>query len=100
MPSRNEITAPAEAEHNTLYVAIEISGKSWVVGVKSPDSERIGLHSLGPADVEGLRNLIEQQQAKAESSGCDRAHLFHAPISQTSATPSSRPARARSTPHS
>ena len=66
MPSRNEIAAPAETEHNTLYLAIEISGKSWVVGVKSPNSERIGLHSLGPADVEGLRNLIEQQQAKAE----------------------------------
>ena len=33
MPSRNEIAAPAEAEHNTLYVAIEISGKSWVVGI-------------------------------------------------------------------
>ena len=66
MASRKEIAAPAGAEHNTLYVAIEISQKSWVVGVKSPASERIGLHSLGPADVEGLRDLIEIQRAKAE----------------------------------
>ena len=45
MPPRNETAAPAGAEHITLYVAIEISRKSWVVGVKSPASERIGLHT-------------------------------------------------------
>ena len=37
-----------------------------MVGIKSPTSERIGLHSLAPADVEGLRDLIERQRAKAE----------------------------------
>ena len=62
----NETAAPANAEHSTLYVAIEISQKSWVVGMKSPASEKIGLHSLGPADVQGLRDLIEHQRAKAE----------------------------------
>ena len=54
------------AEHNTPYVAIEISRKSWVIGIKSPASERVGLHSLGAADVVGLRDLIEHQQTKAE----------------------------------
>ena len=34
MSPKNETAAPADAEHSTLYVAIEISGKSWVVGVK------------------------------------------------------------------
>jgi len=62
----NETAAPADAESNTLYVAIEISRKSWVVGVKSPGSKKIGLHSLGPADKEALRDLIENQRAKAE----------------------------------
>ncbi len=66
MPVENETAAPADAESNTLYVAIEISGKSWVVGVKSPASEKIGLHSLEPADLEGLRVLLEHQRAKAE----------------------------------
>ena len=66
MPSQNDIAASTGAEHITLYVAIEISRKSWVVGIKSPTSERIGLHSLAPADVEGLRDLIERQRAKAE----------------------------------
>ena len=45
MPPSSDIVAPVGAEHNTLYVAIEISRKSWVVGIKSPASERIGLHS-------------------------------------------------------
>ena len=62
----SDIVAPVGAEHNTLYVAIEISRKSWVVGIKSPASERIGLHSLGAADVVGLKDLIENQQTKAE----------------------------------
>ena len=66
MPSRKQTAAPAGAEQGTLYVAIEISGKSWVVGIKGPRSERIGLHSLGSADVQGLKDLIERQRAKAE----------------------------------
>ena len=66
MPQENETAAPADAESNTLYVAIEISGKSWVIGIKSPAGEKIGLHSLGPADKEALRDLIENQRAKAE----------------------------------
>ena len=66
MPSRNEAVAAAGAERSTLYVAIEISAKSWVVGIKGPTSERIGLHSLGAADVDGLKDLVERQRAKAE----------------------------------
>ena len=66
MPPSSDIVAPVGAEHNTLYVAIEISRKSWMVGIKSPASERIGLHSLGAADVVGLKDLIEHQQTKAE----------------------------------
>ena len=66
MPSRKQTAAPAGAENSTLYVAIEISGKSWVVGIKGPTSERIGLYSLGSADVEGLGALIERHRTKAE----------------------------------
>ena len=66
IPPSSDIVAPVGAEHNTLYVAIEISRKSWVIGIKSPASERIGLHSLGAADVVGLKDLTEHQQTKAE----------------------------------
>ncbi len=66
MPPTNETAAPVSAEDITLYVAMEISRKTWVLGVKSPASEKISLHSLGPADKEGLRDLVEKQRAKAE----------------------------------
>ena len=66
MPSRNETAAPAGAENSTLYVAIEISRKSWVVGIKSPVNERIGLHTIEAANVDALRDLIERHRAKAE----------------------------------
>ena len=46
MPPRNETAALACAENSTLYVAIEISRKSWVVGIKSPVNDRIGLHTI------------------------------------------------------
>lgn len=66
MPPGDDTAAPVDAERSTLYVAIEISRKSWVVGVKNPASEKIGLHTLGPADKEGLKDLIEHQRAKAQ----------------------------------
>ena len=66
MSATNEAVARAGAESSTLYVAIEISAKSWVVGINSPTSDRIGLHSLGAADVDALRELVERQRAKAE----------------------------------
>ena len=37
-----------------------------MVGLKSPAGERIGLHPLGAADVEGLKTLIEHHRAKAK----------------------------------
>ena len=66
MPPRNETAAPAGAENSTLYVAIEISRKSWVVGIKSPVNERIGLHTIEAANVGALQDLIERHRAKAE----------------------------------
>ena len=66
MPPGNETAAPAGAEHSTLYVAIEISRKSWVVGIKGPSGPRIGLHTLAAADVAALGRLIEVGRAGAE----------------------------------
>ena len=67
-----EPAAPTGAEATTLYVAIEISRKSWVVGIKSPLGEKIGLHTLRAADVDALKGLIEERRSKAERA-LDRA---------------------------
>ena len=53
--TRHDPAAPTGAEATTLYVAIEISRKSWVVGLKSPLGEKIGLHTLAAADVASSR---------------------------------------------
>ena len=72
MSSGIEPAAPTGAEATTLYVAIEISRKSWVVGIKSPQGEKIGLHTLRAADVVGLKGLIEERRCRAERA-LDRA---------------------------
>ena len=66
MPPRNETAAPAGGEHSTLYVAIEVSRKSWVIGIKSPSAGRIGLHTLRASDTAGLRDPIARHRARAE----------------------------------
>ena len=72
MPPMNETAAPASVEHNTVYVAIEMSRKSWVIGIKSPVNDRIGLHTIGAADVDAFGTLIERHRAKAERAcGCE-----------------------------
>ena len=46
MQSHNENAVPVSPEEITIYVAIELSGKSWVVGIKSPGSVKYSnLHS-------------------------------------------------------
>ena len=64
--TRHDPAAPTGAEAITLYVAIELSRKSWVIGLKSPLGEKIGLHTLGAADVAGLKKLLEQHRSRAE----------------------------------
>ena len=64
--TRHDPAAPTGAETTTLYVAIEISRKSWVVGLKSPLGEKIGLHTLAAADVASLKGLLERHRSRAE----------------------------------
>ena len=50
--------APSKGEVNTLYVALEVSASSWVVGIGDPELDRIGMHKLEPADTGGLLERI------------------------------------------
>ena len=72
MSPRIEPASATGAEATTLYVAIEISRKSWVVGIKSPQAEKIGLHTRHAADAAGLKTLIEQRRSRAQQA-LDRA---------------------------
>ena len=57
---------PSKGEVSTLYVAVEVSGKSWVIGVGDPENPaKVGMHKLAPADTEGLVAKIGKACARA-----------------------------------
>lgn len=54
------------AEHNgTIFVAIELSQRNWLVVMRSPDRDRIAHHKLAAGDFDGLLALIEMVKARA-----------------------------------
>ena len=65
MPFHDDIGTPVILEDVTIYVAIELSGKSWVVDVKPPGSGKAGLHNLKTSDTRGLIALIERHREGA-----------------------------------
>lgn len=50
--------APSKGEVSTLYVALEVSASSWVVGIGDSELDKIGMHKLAPADTGGLLERI------------------------------------------
>ncbi|MDE0210861.1 MAG: IS110 family transposase [Boseongicola sp.] len=64
--SLNDV-APSMGEVSTLYVAVEVSGKSWVIGIGDlVEPGKVGMHTLPPADVEGLVEKIGKVRARAD----------------------------------
>src|SRR5262245_48981428 len=54
------------ADHNgTIFVAIELSQKTWLAVVRSPDRDRISGHKLEGGNDAGLLALIESVRARA-----------------------------------
>ena len=60
MTTEDATQSRERTRHGTLYVAVEISRKSWVVALRPPDAERVGLHVLPPADAGALAALVER----------------------------------------
>ena len=54
--------AAVDEKFATIYVAIELSKKSWLVGIQGPRSKKISQHKLAPADAAGLVALIGRQR--------------------------------------
>jgi transposase len=58
--------SPPTACHNdTIFVAIELSQKTWLVTLHSPDRDRISRHKIEGGDHAGLLGLIEKVKARA-----------------------------------
>ena len=63
-------TAPtAERDVATLYVALELSLKTWLVALRSSASEKVSLKPLSAGDQAALFALIDRMQAELYAAG-------------------------------
>jgi len=59
------IGTPTTGHCGTIFVAIELSQRSWLVTLHSPDRDRISRHKLESGDCAGLLGLIESVRERA-----------------------------------
>lgn len=50
----------------TIYIAIELSGSKWVIGVHTPLADKISIYRLTGGDAQGLLKLIAHVREKVE----------------------------------
>jgi transposase len=60
------VDTPTADYCGTIFVAIELSQKSWLVTLHSPERDRISRHKLEGGDHAGLLALIEKTRSRAE----------------------------------
>jgi transposase len=59
------VGTPTAGNCGTIFVAIELSQKTWLVTLHSPERDRISRHKLGGGDHAALLALIERTRARA-----------------------------------
>ena len=62
-------TSTVATDVATVYAAIELSRKSWLVGVQSSRQDRPSRHGVAAADATGLWRVIERHRAALLRSG-------------------------------
>src|SRR6202162_1421309 len=58
-------TTPITDHINTIFVAIELSQKTWLVTMHSPDKDKISRHKVQGGDHPGLLALIDRVRDRA-----------------------------------
>lgn len=61
----SNVCTPTVGHSGTIFVAIELSQKSWLVTVHSPDRDRMSRHKVTGGDHAGLLALIERMRERA-----------------------------------
>jgi transposase len=56
----SHVSTPIKSNVSTLFVAIELSQRSWLVTMHCPDKDKISHHKLEGGDHAGLLTLIER----------------------------------------
>ncbi|HZI77583.1 MAG TPA: IS110 family transposase, partial [Gemmatimonadales bacterium] len=55
----------ARSQDSTVFVALELSRKSWLVGVSAPGDNKISKYTVAAGDGPGLLALLAKLQEKA-----------------------------------
>jgi transposase len=61
----SNVCTPTVGHVGTIFVAIELSQKSWLMTIHSPDRDRISRHKLVGGDHVGLLSLLEKIRSRA-----------------------------------
>jgi transposase len=61
----SNVSTPTNGHIATIFIAIELSQRTWLVTMHCPDRDRISRHKLDGGDHAGLLALIEKVQARA-----------------------------------
>jgi transposase len=61
----SNVRTPIAGNSGTIFVSIELSQRSWLVTMHSPDRDRISRHKLSGGDCAGLLVRIEGVRARA-----------------------------------
>ena len=66
MATSNEAMQAQNASGHTMYVAVEVSRKSWTVALHARNTGRIGIHTLPAADTAALAGLVDRARNALE----------------------------------
>ena len=60
------LCTPTSGHIGTIFVAVELSQRSWLVTIHSPDRDRMSRHKLDGGDCAGLLALVDGVRTRAE----------------------------------
>lgn len=69
MDNRKTTTPTAASDGATLFVALELSQKTWVVALRSKGSEKVSLHELPARDEKALFRLVDRTRGELLKAG-------------------------------
>ena len=61
-----QIPTAATTDYATVFAAIELSDKSWLLGIHTPLSDKIGMHTIAAHDASALIAKLAQISEKVE----------------------------------
>src|ERR1700676_5391163 len=58
------VSTPTAERISTIFVAIELSQKTWLITMHSPEKDRISRHKLAGGDHVGLLALVDRERER------------------------------------